>query len=109
MCSRWWETPGSLRTGLLRLDGQVGVVVNAEKHVVDPAVVSDAVTGQLGRVARQMGLDTGDGAAEQPGEAPGFESVKPTFTRVAGSFRRRVPPHATRDVGSERTDEHAAR
>ncbi len=97
MCSRWWETPGSLRTGLLRLDGQVVAVVNAEKHVVDPAVVFDEVAGQLGRVARQMGLDTGDGAVEQSGEAPGFEPAKPTYTRVAGLFRRQVPPPAVRE------------
>jgi hypothetical protein len=31
--SRWWESPGSLRAALMRLDGQVGVVVNAEKQV----------------------------------------------------------------------------
>ncbi len=95
----WSDTMGSLRAPLLRLDGQVGAVVNAEKHVVDPAVVSDEVVGQLERIAHQMGLDTDNGAVKQSGEVPAFEPVKPGFTRVAGSFRRQVPPPAVRDAG----------
>ena len=88
---RWWETPGSLRTSLLRLDGQVGAVVNAERHVVDPAVVSGEVAGQLGRLVQQMGLGTGDEAVGFPDEALVFEPVKPSFTREAGSVRRTGP------------------
>jgi hypothetical protein len=99
---RWWETPGSLRTCLLRLDCEVGAVVHAEKHLADPAVVSGEVAGQLERMAQQTGLGAGDGVVEGPGRAPGFEPVKPGFTRQAGSFRRRVPPHGSANRGSER-------
>ncbi len=88
---RWWEAPGSLRTALLRLDGRVGVVVNAERHVVDPAVVSGEVAGQLGRLAQQMGLGTGDEGVGYPDKALVFEPVKPSFTREAGSSRRTGP------------------
>ena len=50
----WWKIPGSLRTCLLRLDSQVGAVVNVEKCVVDPAGVPDEVVGQLERIAQQI-------------------------------------------------------
>ncbi|MBV9143160.1 MAG: hypothetical protein JO115_19975 [Pseudonocardiales bacterium] len=83
---RWWETPGSLRTGLLRCDGQVATAVNAEKYVVGPTVVSGEVAEQLGRLAQQMGV--GDGALKQPSGALGFEPLKPGFTREAGSIQR---------------------
>ncbi len=85
---RWWETPGSLRTALLRLDGRVGVVVNAEKHEVDPPVISGEVAGQLGRLVQQMGLGTGDEAVGYSDKALVFEPIKPSFTREAGSNRR---------------------
>ena len=88
---RWWEAPGLLRTALLRLDGRVGVVVNAERHVVDPAVVSGEVAGELGRLVQQMGLGTGDEAVGYTDEALVFERVKPSFTREAGSTRRTGP------------------
>ena len=77
-----------LRTNLLRLDGELGALVNAEKHVVHSAVIFGEVAGQLGRIAQQMGLDTDDGKVEQSGKASGFEPVKPGFTRITGSFRR---------------------
>lgn len=86
----WWETPGLLRTALVQLDGQVGAVVNVEKHVVDPAVVSGEVAGQLGRIAQQMRLGAGGGAVEPSSSATGFEPVTLGFTREAGSIRRRV-------------------
>ncbi len=85
---RWGEAPGSLRTALLRLDGRVGVVVNAERHVVDPAVVSGEVAGRLGRLVQQMGLGTGDVAAGCRYTPLVFEPIKPSFTREAGSSRR---------------------
>lgn len=87
----WWEAPGSLRTCLLLLDGQVAAVVNAEKHVVDPAAVSGEVAGPLGRIAQQMGLGAGNAAVGQPDRAFGFEPVKPSFTRETGSIRRPGP------------------
>jgi hypothetical protein len=87
---RWWEAPGSLRTSLLWLDGQVGTIVNAEKHVVDPAAVSGEVAGQLERLVQQMGLGAGDGVVEPSSSARGFEPVKPGFTREAGLIRRQV-------------------
>lgn len=87
----WWDAPGSLRTVLLRLDGQVGAVANAEMHVVDPAVVSGEVARHLGRLAQQMGLGTGDGATAHRNSAPVFESIKPSFTREMGSSPRRGP------------------
>jgi hypothetical protein len=92
----WWKIQGSLRTIMLRLDSQVGAVVNTEKHVVDPAVVSGEVTRQLEQIAEQMGLG-GDGMVEQPYKAFGFVPIKPGFTREAGSFRRQVPPRGVRD------------
>ena len=102
---RWWQVPGSLRTGLLRLDGQVGTVVNTEKHVVDPAVLSGEVAGQLGQLMQQTGLGTDSGVVEPSSRAFGFESVKPGFTREAGSFRRQVPPHGLQGPGEWATDE----
>ncbi|MGH3886012.1 MAG: hypothetical protein ACRDSZ_05460 [Pseudonocardiaceae bacterium] len=87
---RWCGAPGSLRAWLLRLDGQLGAVVNAEKHVVEPAVVSSRVAGELGRLVQEMRLGSGDGQAVQPGGVPGFESVTPGFTRVAGLLRQQV-------------------
>lgn len=96
---RWWDTPGSLRTCLLRLDGQVGAIVAAEEHVVDPAVVSGEVAGQLGRIAQQMGLAAGTAAVEQSDRAFGFEPVKLGFTRETGSIRRQAPPHGGREPG----------
>ncbi len=87
---RWWETPGLLRTALVQLDVQVGTVVNVEKRVVDPAVVSGEVAGQLGRLAQQMGLGAGGGTVEPSSSATGFEPVTLGFTRQAGSIRRRV-------------------
>ena len=89
--SRWGEIPGSLRIALLRLDGQVGVVVNAEKQVACPAVVSGDLAGHLGRLAQQMGLGTGNGVAGNPDGVPVFEPTKPSFTREAGSSRRTGP------------------
>lgn len=89
---RWWQVPGSLRNHLLRRDGHVGTVVNAEKHVSRPMVVSGELAGELGRIARQMGLGTDDGVAEQSGKVPGSGCVSPGFTREVGSFRRQVPP-----------------
>lgn len=93
--SPWWE----LRTNLLRLDGQVGSVVNAEKHVVDSGPVSNDMARNLGRLLEQIGIDAGNGTSGLSDTAPAFERVKPGFTREAGSFRRRVPPHAVRDPG----------
>lgn len=54
--SRWWETSGSLRTALVQLDGQLVAVVNAEKRVVDPAVVSvkSGFTREVGSIRRQV-------------------------------------------------------
>lgn len=95
----WWETPGSLRSCLLRLDGLVGVVVNAEKRVVDPAVVSGEVAGQLRRVAQQWAMDAGDGMVEQSDREFGFEHVQPGFTRQGGSFRRQGSPHGVSEPG----------
>ncbi len=88
---RWWETPGSLRSRLLRLDGQIGAVAHAERHAVDPAVISGEVAGELGRLVQQMGLDTGDEAVGYSDGALVFEPVKPSFTREAGSNRRTGP------------------
>lgn len=95
----WWETPGLLRTRLLWLDGEVGTAVEAEKQVVDSAAVSGDLARHLKRLVQQMGLGTGDGEAERSGEVPGFEPVKPAFTREAGSFRRQVSHHGVRDLG----------
>lgn len=86
-------------TCLLRFDGQMGAIVNAEKHLVDPAVVSGEVAGQLGWIAQRMGLDAGEGAAEPSSSAPGFGFVKGGFTREAGSIRRQVPSRGLRDPG----------
>lgn len=72
---RWWETPGSLRVSVPRLDGRVGVVVNAERQVVDPGVV------------------------ERQGGVLGFGSVRSGFTRVVGLFRRQVLPRGVGDLG----------
>jgi hypothetical protein len=88
-----------LRARLLRLDGQVGAVVNAEKHGVDPVVVSGEVAGQLGRLVQQMDLGAGDGAVVQSGRELGFEPIKPGFTREAGSFRRQGSPQGTQGRG----------
>lgn len=87
----WWENPGSLRTSLLRLDGQVGAVVNAEKHVADPGVVSGEVARHLRRLAQQVGQGTGDEAVGYPDKALVFKPIKPSFTREAGSNRRTGP------------------
>jgi hypothetical protein len=97
---RWWETPGSLRTGLLKLDGQMGMRVNAEKHVASPAVVSDNVALHLRRIAQQIGLDARNGMANYSDSEPVFEPVKPGFTREAGLFlRRQVSSHGVGDPG----------
>jgi hypothetical protein len=53
---RWWETAGSLRATLMRLDGQVSAVVNVEKYVINPATISGKVLGKLEQIAQQMGL-----------------------------------------------------
>jgi len=90
--SRWREAPGPLCTYMLWFDGQVGAVVSAEKHVVDPAVVSDEMAGQLGRLVQQMGLGAEDGEIKQSDRDLGSEPVKLGFTREAGSFRRRGSP-----------------
>jgi hypothetical protein len=82
--------PESLRTRLLRLDGEVGTVVNAEKHVVDPAVISGEVAARFGRLVQQMCPGAEHGVVEQPSNATGFGPVKPGFTREAGSVRQRV-------------------
>ncbi len=87
--SHWLETPGSLYTFLSRLDGQVGVAVNAEKHVVNPVTLSNEVVGQLARMAQQVYPDAGDGAVEQLDRTAKLEPVKPGFTREAGSLRPR--------------------
>lgn len=92
----WWEAPGSLRTFLLLLDGQVGAKVSVEKHVVDAAVVSDELARQLERIAQQMGLGAGNAAIEQSDRVFGFEPVKPFFTRETGSIRRQAPPYSAR-------------
>lgn len=88
--ARWWKSPGSLLTCLLRLDGAVGAVVNAEKHLANPAVVFGEVAGELGRLVQQIGLGAGDGVVEQSDKAPTFGPVKPDFTREAGSIRQWV-------------------
>jgi len=85
--AHWWATPGPLGTRLVRLDGQVGVVVNAEKHVLDPSGVSGEVARQLERIAQQMGLGAGGEAVGRSETAPGSEPVKQGFTREAGSLR----------------------
>ncbi|MCA1707030.1 MAG: hypothetical protein LC808_28695 [Actinobacteria bacterium] len=85
-----------MRARLLRFDGQVGAVVNAEKQVVDPAVAPGKLAEQLERIAQQMGLSPG-GAAEQSGKDFVLEPAKPGFTRVAGSIRRQVPPQEIRE------------
>ena len=77
-----------MRTYLLRLDGELGAVVNVEKRVVDPWIVSGEVGRQLERISQQMGLGAGDGVVKQLGSVLEFEPVKPDFTREAGSFRR---------------------
>lgn len=59
--------------------------MNAEKHVLDPAVVSGEVAEELGRIAQQMGLGAGDGAGRAVGQG----------ARVAGSIRHQVPPHGS--------------
>jgi hypothetical protein len=74
-------------------------MVNVEKQVSDPGVGLRDVAEQLKRVAQQTDLGAGDGEVEEPGKGPGFVPVKPGFSRVAGSFRRQVPPHAVRDLG----------
>lgn len=94
-----WETRRPLGTWLLRCDGQIGAVVDAEKNVVDPAVVSGTVTGQLELLAQQMGLGSGNRANGMTSSATGFGSVKPGFTREAGSFRRQAPSRAVQDPG----------
>jgi hypothetical protein len=95
---RWWETPGSLRTSLLLLDGQVGTGVNAERHLVAPVVVSGEVARQLERIAQQTGLEMGCGGVEPVAEAPGFEPLKSGFSRETGSLRHRLPPRGVRDA-----------
>ncbi len=80
-------------TSLLRLDGQVGSVVNAEKHVAGSGPVSHDIARHLGQLLEQMGLDAGNGTAGLSYKALAFERVKPGFTREAGSFRRQDPPH----------------
>ncbi len=84
----WWKIPGSLRTTLLRLDGQTGAVVSVEKHVASSAAGFGDLAEHLGRLV--LGLGSGDGVVEQSGTAPRFEPVKSSFTRVAGSIRRQV-------------------
>jgi hypothetical protein len=82
---------------LLRLDGQVGAIVNAEKHAVDPAVISGEVAAQFGRLVQQMSV--GDGAVAQSSSATGFGPVKSSFTREAGLIRRQVSPQGVREPG----------
>lgn len=89
-CHRW-QAPGSLRTALLRLDSQVGAVVDNEKHVADPAAVSSDLARHLRRIAQQMGLDAGAETADDPGTTLVFEAIKPSFTREAGSSRGTGP------------------
>lgn len=97
---RWWEAPGSVRICLLRFDGQVGAVVDAEKLVVDPEVVSGEVAEQLRRIAQQMSLGTRARVVNQPDREFRFKPVKPGFTREAGSIRRRqVSPQGVRELG----------
>lgn len=96
---RWWETPGSLRTDLLRLDGEVGTAVEAGKQVVEPTAVSDDLARHLGRLVQQMGLSAGDGMVEKSDREFGFEPLKPGFTREAGSFRRQGSPQRIRELG----------
>lgn len=93
--SCWWQMPGSLlpgslRINLLRLDGQIGAAVNAEKQkqMDAPGVGLGKVAEQLERVAQQMGLGVGNGVVEQADRELSGEPVKPGFTREAGSFRR---------------------
>jgi len=87
----WWETSGSLAARLLRLDGRLGAVVNVEKQVAVPVVVSDDLARHLGLLAQQMGLGTGDGSADHSDRALVFEPIKPSFTREVGSSRRPGP------------------
>ncbi len=84
------DIPDSLQETLLRLDGQVGVVVDAEKHMIDPPLISGDVAGELERVARQMGLGTAGEVVGQSDAAQVFPPAKPGFTREAGSLRRQV-------------------
>lgn len=85
--SRWWKAQGLLRTKLLRLDGEMGSVVNAEKQAVDPAVVSDDVARQLRRLIEQTVFGAGNEAAGQVDRIAGFKPLKPSFTREIGSRR----------------------
>lgn len=87
----WCGDPGSLRTRLLQLDGQVGAVANAEKHATKPAAVSGDLARHLRRIAQQMGLDAGPETADEPHTARAFEPIKPSFTREAGSSRGAGP------------------
>jgi hypothetical protein len=86
----WWDTPGSLRMYLLRFDGRAAVAVNAEKQVVDPALVLSEAAGQLRRIGQQMSSSRSDEAVKKSGRKFGFESVKPYFTREEASIRRHV-------------------
>ncbi len=94
-----WEISGSLRTRLFRCDGQTGEEVDSEKNAVNSAMVSGAVTGQIERFAPQMGLGSGDGANGTTSSAIECGSVKPGFTRKAGSFRRQALPRGVRGPG----------
>lgn len=75
---------GLLWKELLRLDGAMGVVVNAEKQVFAPVVVADNVARQLGRLIEQTVFGSGNEEARHLDGEP----VKPGFTRQAGAFRR---------------------
>lgn len=76
---------------LLRLDGQVGAIVNAEKLAAEPATVSGDLARHVRRIAQQMGLDAGPETAGELDAATAFESIKPGFTREAGSSRGAGP------------------
>lgn len=89
----WQETPGWLRSAILRGDSEVGTVVHDEKQVISPA--GDVIAlreraqciAQLGSVG---GLITGTEptTSNYPDRAPEFEPVKSSFTREAGSSSR---------------------
>lgn len=94
----WCESPGSLRTNLLRLDGQVAAIVNVEKNVARPATISSAVAQHLGPLVKQMGLGAEDEMVEQAGGAL-LETAKAGFVREAVTIRRQIARHGVAEPG----------
>lgn len=89
----WQETPGLLRSALLRIDSEAGAIIHDEKQAVSPASDAFALRERaqcIAQLARKVGLIAGSESMtfDYPDKALVFEPIKSSFTREAGSLSR---------------------